>query len=143
MGKPRSGRDEATERSLGARARRIDQYATSIEIAPSARAGQGVNPLFQRARRIPALHGDFRHQCMRNAMQQDVGSAGILGRLASKALLPMAITSEELPIALLRGLLLQPARNGFFVKMNEDSLTELLDSRQPVGVAGNRRTTNS
>ena len=84
MRKSGSSCDEAAERPLGTRGGSVDQYATAIEIAPSARAGQGVNPLFQRARRIPALHGDFRHQCMRNAMQQDVGSAGILGALPPK-----------------------------------------------------------
>ena len=61
MRKSGSSRDEAPKRALGAGACRINQYAASVEIAPSPRAGEGVNPLFQRARRIPALHGDFRH----------------------------------------------------------------------------------
>ena len=54
----------------------------------------------------------------------------------------MTIAGKELLVTLLRGRLLLPTRNRLFVKMDENPFPELLDRRQPVGVAGNRRATN-
>ena len=76
MRKSGSGRDESPERALGARAGGVNQYAAAVEIAPSTRPGQSVNPLLQRARRISAFQRDLRHQRMRNAVKQDIRVPG-------------------------------------------------------------------
>jgi hypothetical protein len=47
VGKSGSGGDQTAQRPLGACACGVDQHAAAVEIDPSSRAGQGVNPLLQ------------------------------------------------------------------------------------------------
>ena len=47
ISKSRSGGDQTTQRPLGACARGVDQHAAAVEIAPSSRARQSVDPLLQ------------------------------------------------------------------------------------------------
>ena len=75
-------------------------------------------------------------------MKEDIGGAGVLGRFACEALLPMTIAGKKLPDCVASWAPLEPLRNGRFVEMDEDAFSELLDCRQPVGVTGDRRAAN-
>src|SRR5215470_12242538 len=75
-------------------------------------------------------------------MQKDIQGSGVLGRFSREAFLPMAIAGKELLVALSGGVPLKPVRDHVFIKMDENPFPELLDCRQPVGVARNRRAAN-
>jgi len=75
-------------------------------------------------------------------MQEDIRSAGVLRRVPGETLLPMIIACEEFLIALYCRPSMKPLHNRGFVKMDENAFPELFNRRQPVGITGNRRSTN-
>ncbi|ESY81893.1 hypothetical protein X740_07970 [Mesorhizobium sp. LNHC221B00] len=142
LGKPGSSRDEATQRSLGAGACRVDEDAATIDLAASL-TRERVDPLFQRACRIAAIQGDLGHESMGNAVKQDVWRPWIRRRVACKSLLPMIIANQEFLISVRSRRVQQPALYRSLVKVNENALSKLLDRRQPVSMARNWRTVDS
>jgi hypothetical protein len=69
-------------------------------------------------------------------VKQHVCRAGIVGRVAGKALDPMEIAADELFMARLSRIQ-EPTADRGLVKMDENSFAKLFDGRKPIGVAGN------
>ena len=66
-GKSRRRSNEAAERALRSGGRRVNQDSTPGRGA-AGRAGQGIDALLQRACRVAAVEGDFRHKRVRQTV---------------------------------------------------------------------------
>ena len=125
MRKAGHGPHQAAQGALRPRGGGVDQDAEAAR--RSANAGQGIDTLLERARRIAAVERDLRHQRMREAVQQNVRRPRVVWRLVRESSAPMSIAAEELVVTLSRCSLLEPFRNGGLVEVDEDTLAELLD----------------
>jgi hypothetical protein len=100
--KSRRCSDETTQRALRSGGCRVNQDPASVGSSPG-RAGQDIDALLQRARRIATVECDFRHERMRQAVQEHIGCSRIIGWISGEPLDPMQIPAHQPVVARLRG----------------------------------------
>ena len=112
-------------------ARRPSPYRSGCRSARVRRRapGQRIYPFLEGAGRISAIQRDLGHQRVCQAMEKDVGRAGIVWRVSANFFRHCTIALVQHFMTRLRGGCASHCAIDDLVKVNEDAFSELLDRR--------------